>query len=62
MKNKVYRFRGYTFYKTSVVHGNTGRYLYEIAGIKELSSRPRPFLLTIQDCREYINEYIRQHK
>ena len=53
MENKVYKYRGFEFYKTNIVHVNSGKYLYEIIGLKDAGKRP--FLITIKDCKEYIN-------
>lgn len=49
---KEYKYNGYTFRVTSIVHANTGRYLYEIDGLKPAGKRP--FLTTIDGCKEYI--------
>ncbi len=55
---KEYKYRGYTFRVTSTIHGNTGRNLYEIDGLKERGKRP--FLTTIEQCKEYIRRYGKQ--
>lgn len=52
---KEYKYRGYTFRVTSTIHGNTGRNLYEIDGLKYRDVRP--FLTTIAECKEYIDDY-----
>lgn len=56
--NKEYKYRGYTFRVTSTIHGNTGRNLYEIDGLKERGKRP--FLTTIEQCKDYIRHYGKQ--
>ena len=53
-----YEYRGYTFRATSTVHANSGRSLYEIDGLKGRNARP--FLTTIEDCREYIRQHGRR--
>ena len=55
---KEYKYRGYMFHVTSTIHGNTGRYLYKIVGLKEHDKRP--FLTTIKQCKEYIRRYRNQ--
>lgn len=49
---KKYSYKGYTFRRTTTVHANTGRYLYEIDDLKECGRRP--FLTTIRECKAYI--------
>lgn len=51
---KEYKYYGYTFRITSIVHANSGRCLYEIDGLKPVGKRP--FLTTIEQCREYIRQ------
>lgn len=55
---KEYKYRGYTFRITSTILANTGRNLYEIDGLKERGKRP--FLTTIEQCKEYIRHYGKQ--
>ena len=52
---KTYRYMGYDFRATSTIHANSGRNLYEIDDLKERGKRP--FLTTIEDCREYIRQH-----
>lgn len=66
--NKEYKYKGYTFYQTSVTTTvrrdmpfrryrsyETIEFLYEINGLKECGKRP--FLTSITACKEYINEH-----
>lgn len=49
---KTYTYRGYKFYATSTLQANTMRPLYRIEGLKDEGTRP--FLTTIEGCKEYI--------
>lgn len=53
---KTYKYRGYEFYATNVLHASTSKYLYEIPDLKKCGQRP--FLTTIRQCREYIDQEI----
>ena len=64
-KMKEYKYRGYTFRRTSTTTEVTIgagtlhprqeiRYLYEIYGLKECGKRP--FLTSVNECREYIRD------
>lgn len=53
---KEYNYMGYAFRRTATVHANSGRYLYEIDDLKERGKRP--FLTTIEQCREYIRQHV----
>lgn len=60
---KDYRYRGYTFRRTNTMtsgwggrHHSTLRCLYEIDGLKPRGVRP--FLTTIDQCKDYINQHI----
>ena len=55
-----YKCRGYTFRATSTIHANTGRNLYEIDDLKERGKRP--FLTTIEECKEYIRQEGKRRK
>lgn len=52
---KEYTYKGFTFRRTSILHANTLKPLYEIDELKECGQRP--FLTTIKDCRYYIREH-----
>lgn len=52
---REYKYKGYTFRATSTIHANSGRPLYEIDDLKERGKRP--FLTTIDSCKDYINTY-----
>lgn len=51
---KEYTYKGYTFRATDTLHASTLRPLYEIDDLKERGVRP--FLTSVKDCKEYINE------
>ena len=57
---KVYKYRGYEFYQTSVINyyrkNGRGVYLYTIEGLKHYGTRP--FLTTIASCKEFINNHL----
>ena len=52
---REYKYMGFTFRQTDLVHGNTGKYLYEIDELKPAGSRP--FLTSIAQVKECIREY-----
>ena len=52
-ESKTYKYKGYKFRSTDIVHASTGRWLYEIDGLKEVGKRP--FLTTIAECKRYID-------
>lgn len=62
---KDYRYKGYTFRQTSTMTPGRGwgkenlRCLYEIDGLK--SRGTRPFLTSIQQCKDYINWHIERN-
>lgn len=49
---REYKYMGYTFRQTDITHGETGRFLYEIDGLK--SAGKRPFLTSIEQVKQYI--------
>ena len=57
---REYKYLGYTFRATSTIHANTGRNLYEIDDLKERGKRP--FLTTIEACKEYIRQEGKRRK
>lgn len=57
---REYKYLGYTFRATSTIHANTGRNLYEIDDLKERGKRP--FLTTIEECKEYIRQEGKRRK
>lgn len=58
---KEYKYKGYTFYRTNTmtreyrahIHKHKTVPLYEIVGLKPCGMRP--FLTSIQQCKDYIN-------
>lgn len=59
---KDYRYKGYTFRATNTMtsgRGNSFKCLYEIDGLKPRGKRP--FLTTIDQCKDYINDYLERN-
>lgn len=52
-QSKTYKYKGYKFRSTDIVHASTKRWLYEIDELK--SAGKRPFLTTIAECKWYID-------
>lgn len=52
---KEYKYKGYAFRMTNTVCGKNMRNLYEIDGLKDKGQRP--FLTTIKQCKEYIQNH-----
>ena len=53
---KEYRYKGYTFRVTDNVCLNDNRRLYEIDNMKPAAMRP--FLTSINECREFISDAV----
>lgn len=71
MRGKVYRHKGYTFYATNctteVLRGDEHHRRVEIRPVFQIDDPEgfsfkeygkRPFLTSIRECREYIDEYL----
>lgn len=66
---KTYAYRGYAFHQTDIttevyvpiddhLHRKEMRYIYEIEDLKPAGRRP--FLTTVQECRDYITRHLQQ--
>ena len=73
MAKKIYRYKGYTFYATNCTtdvllgtefhHWTEIRPVYQIDdsdGFSVKDYAKRPFLTSIRQCREFIDEYLEE--